>query len=42
MVKNVADDAVKKRLAPRKEKVRGDFVVTGNEALNDFLVGHGL
>ena len=40
MVENIADDAVKQRLAPRKEEVRGDFVVTGNQALDDFLVGH--
>lgn len=41
VVEDVADDAVKQRLTPRKEKVRGDLVVTGNQALDDFLVGHG-
>jgi len=40
VVEYVADDAVKQRLTPRKEKVRCDFVVTGNQALDDFLVGH--
>ena len=42
VVEDLADDAVKQRLAPRKEKVRCDLVVTGDEALDDFLVGHGL
>jgi len=42
VVENVADNAVKQRLTPRKEEVRCYFVVSGDEALDDFLVGHGL